>query len=214
MHERPSLAFGSYGDAVATRVITSTDALFFELKGTLEDLLSRFVIEKTSFDANSTPPWLEPGRGAQILVDGVLAGWFGALTTSEREARKLKEHAVLGELLLPVLYACALRQPLAKEPSRFQAVERDLSFLFSAGVQWGDVERALRGLNIVEMISLQPVEIFRDSKGKSVQQGEYSLLLRMVFQSGDHTLREEQLTTWQDAAIAALVAIGGKHRAS
>ena len=64
------------------------------------------------------------------------------------------------------------------------------------------------------MLSLMPVEIFRDPKGKSIPVGEHSLLLRMVFQSGERTLREEELTLWQDRAIAALTALGGRHRAS
>ena len=112
-----------------------------------------------------------------------------------------------------MLFAHALRQPLAQEPSRYQAVERDLSFLFADTVRWSDVQAALRGLGIAEMISLAPLEIYRDPKGKSVAQGEYSLLLRMVFQSPERTLREEELTAWQDAAIAALTSLGGKHRA-
>lgn len=64
------------------------------------------------------------------------------------------------------------------------------------------------------MISLQPVEIFRDAKGKAVPRGEYSLLLRTVFQSPEHTLREEEIAGWQEAIVAALIKLGGKHRAA
>ena len=72
---------------------------------------------------------------------------------------------------------------------------------------------ALEALEIPEMVSLEPVEIFRDRKGKTVPAGEYSLLLRMVFQSAERTLREEELTEWQERVIAALTAQGGRHRA-
>ena len=214
VQERPSLALGAYGNASATGTISAADALFFEVKGFVEELLSRLVTSSIRFDAENLPTWIEPGRGARILIDGKTAGWLGELTNIERERRKLKETVVAAELLIPVLFAHALRQPLAQEPSRYQAVERDLSFLFADTVRWGDVEAALRGLNIAEMISLAPVEIYRDPKGKAVAQGEYSLLLRMVFQSAERTLREEELTAWQNAAIAALVGLGGKHRAS
>ena len=115
---------------------------------------------------------------------------------------------------MPVLFAYPLRNPAAAEPSRFQAVERDLSFVFADQVRWADVEKTLRGLEIPEMLSLLPVEIFRDAKGKGIPVGEYSLLLRMVFQSDERTLREEELTGWQDRAIAALTALGGRHRAA
>ena len=211
--ERPSLSLGAYGDAVSTGTISAADALFFQVKGALEELLSRFAIASIAFDGEALPGWVEAGRGAHVLVDGEVCGWLGELTAAERDTRKLKEAVVLAELAIPVLFAHALRQPLAQEPSRYQAVERDLSFLFADTVRWSDVQAVLRGLGIAEMISLAPIEIYRDPKGKSVAQGEYSLLLRMVFQSPERTLREEELTAWQDAAIAALTSLGGKHRA-
>ncbi len=214
VYERPSLALGAYGDAAASRTVAAVDSLFFETKGAVEELLSRFAVGTITFSGESLPAWIEPGRGAAVLLDGTLSGWFGELTSSEREKRKLRELSVIGEISLPVLYAYPLRQPLAQEPSRYQAVERDLSFLFPDAVHWADVSAALRGLQITEMISLQPVEIYRDPKAKSVAEGKYSLLLRMLFQSRERTLRDEELTAWQDAAIAALVQLGGKHRAS
>ncbi len=214
MQEYASLAIGAYGGAAATRTVTASDELFFEAKGMLEELLSRFQGCAPVFSADSLPAWVEPGRGASIVLGGEPAGWFGELSLTERERRKLKETVLIGELLLPALFAFSLREPLAKEPSRFQAVERDLSFLFPDPVQWAAVQGALLGLNIPEMLSVAPVEIYRDAKGKAVAHGEYSLLLRMVFQSAERTLRDEELTAWQDQAIAALVALGGKHRAA
>jgi phenylalanyl-tRNA synthetase beta chain len=214
VQERPSLALAAYGDGGASKTIAPGDALFFEMKGAFEELLARFVIEKVSFAGDELPGWIEAGRGARIVLDGETVGWFGELSTLERDRRKLKETAVVGELRLPVLFAHALRQPAAKEPSRYQAVERDFSFLFADTVRWSNVDGALRGLGIAEMISLAPVEIFRDAKGKAVPAGEYSLLLRTVFQSPDRTLREEEISAWQAAIVAALEKLGGRHRAA
>lgn len=212
--EAPSLSLGAYGAAIASKTINAVDALFFEVKGALEELLSHFVTPEPRFSADALPTWIEPGRGARILLGDATLGFVGELSTSQRESRKLREMIVLAELDLPVLYAYPLRNPAALEPSRFQAVERDLSFIFADTVQWADVSKALRGLEIPEMLSLAPVEIFRDPKGKSIPAGEYSLLLRMVFQSDERTLREEELTAWQDRAIAALTVLGGRHRAA
>ncbi|MGI4758999.1 MAG: phenylalanine--tRNA ligase subunit beta [Janthinobacterium lividum] len=210
--ERASVVLGAYGGAAASKLVPSNDALFFELKGALEEVLSRFAISRVTFAADNLPAWIQPGRGARVTLGDTTLGWFGELSAEERERRKLKEAAVVAELLLPHLFEHALRQPLAQDPSRFQAVERDLSFLFPDAVRWSQVESALRGLAIPEMLSVAPIEIYRDPKGKSVAQGEYSLLLRMIFQSAERTLRDEELTAWQDAAIHALTGIGGKHR--
>jgi phenylalanyl-tRNA synthetase beta chain len=212
--ERPSLTLGAYGDAIATKTIDVADALFFEVKGAVEELLSRFVAPAPVFSGDGLPAWIEPGRGATVTVDGTVVGWLGELSAAERDRRKLKEAAVVADLNVPAIFAAALKQPSAQEPSRYQAVERDFSFLFADSVQWSNVSAALSGLGIAEMISLVPVEIFRDAKGKAVPRGEYSLLLRTVFQSPERTLREEEITAWQDAIVAALIKLGGRHRAA
>ena len=211
--EAPSLSLGGYGAAEATQAIAAADALFFEVKGALEELLTRFVTPAPRFEPTALPAWIEPGRGARVLLGDAMLGYVGEVSWVEREKRKLRETVVLAELDVPALFVYPLRNPAAVEPSRFQAVERDLSFVFADCVQWADVAGALRGLEIPEMLSLAPVEIFRDPKGKSIPAGEYSLLLRMTFQSDERTLREEELTAWQDRAIAALTALGGRHRA-
>ncbi|WP_419805586.1 phenylalanine--tRNA ligase subunit beta [Terriglobus sp.] len=211
--ETPALSLGAYGAASATKTVCAGDALFFEVKGAVEELLSRFVTPQARFSGDALPAWMEPGRGARVSLGGATLGFVGELSATERDKRKLRETVVLAEVDVPALFAYPLRNPAAVEPSRFQAVERDLSFVFADRVQWADVAGALRGLEVPEMVSLAPVEIFRDPKGKSIPQGEYSLLLRMVFQSNERTLREEELTAWQDRAIAALTGLGGRHRA-
>jgi phenylalanyl-tRNA synthetase beta chain len=60
---------------------------------------------------------------------------------------------------------------------------------------------------------LEPTEIFRDAKGKSVPLGYYAILLRCVFQSNERTLREDELTAWWTDIIAALTKLGGTIRA-
>jgi phenylalanyl-tRNA synthetase beta chain len=212
--EHPSLTLGAYGNTAATRTIDAADALFFEVKGAVEELLSRFVASAPAFTANNLPKWIAAGRGAVITLEGKPIGYFGELTAEERERRKLKGNVVLAELNIPALFAFDLKQPAAKEPSRYQAVERDFSVLFADNITWAAVSQAIASLNIAEMISLQPIEIFRDAKGKAVPRGEYSLLLRTVFQSPERTLREEEIAGWQEAIVAEFTKLGGKHRAA
>ncbi len=214
LHEHASLALGAYGGAAATPTIPAEDAPFFELKGALESLLAGFITPAFRFSHDDLPAWIEPGRGARLLLGETACATLGELSAAERARRKLRERVVLAEVDLPVLFACPLRTPSAVEPSRFQAVERDLSFLFSDSIPWSAIQQALRSLAIPEMLSLAPVEMYRDPKGKTVPRGDYSLLLRMIFQSAERTLRDEELATWQDLAIAALTALGGRHRAT
>jgi phenylalanyl-tRNA synthetase beta chain len=106
-----------------------------------------------------------------------------------------------------------LRQPIARELSRFQAVERDFSFVFPDAIQWETISTALTRLGIAELQSVTPVEIFRDAKGKAIPAGSHSLLVRVVFQSLERTLTEDELTGWSHQIIAALTSLGGAQRA-
>lgn len=211
--ETQSLSLGAYGAPSSNSLVPSADALFFELKGAIESLLGRFRTEPVSFSADELPDWVQPGRGARIVLGEQTVGALGELNSAIAEKLKARDMIVLAELDASALMAMPVNVPVVKEPSRFQAVERDLSFFFSDSVTWSAVETAIRGGSAAELISIEPLEIFRDKKGKSVAQGEYSLLLRMTFQAADRTLKEEELTAAVDQAVSALQQLGGRQRA-
>ena len=210
--EAVGLALGATGGASASALHGAGDALFYEVKGAVEALLARFAGVVT-FDAVELPIWIEAGRGARALLDGVSVAWIGELSATEAQRRKLRQACVLAEVNAAALLARPLRQPVTRELSRFQAVERDFSFVFADAVRWEAIATALHGLNIAEMQKVEPVEIFRDVKGKAVAAGHYSLLVRVVFQSGERTLTEEEISSWTERVTGALTGIGGVQRA-
>jgi phenylalanyl-tRNA synthetase beta chain len=214
--ERVGLALGSTGAATATALYRAEDALFYEVKGAVEALLAKFA-GAVSFDASGLPAWIAAGRGARVLLGGEAVGVFGELSAAELQARKLRQPCVIAAIDGQRLYETALRQPVSRELSRFQAVERDFSFVFSDAVTWATIDAALRGagegLNPDELRSVRPVEIFRDAKGNAVAAGSYSLLLRVVFQSNERTLTEEEITRGTEWVVAQLKGLGGTQRA-
>jgi phenylalanyl-tRNA synthetase beta chain len=210
VEEQIALSLGATGTAVASPLYAAKDAMFFEMKGAVEDLLGRFN-GVVSFDAQA-PAWLHPGRAARVLLDGKAVGYFGELHPAEAQRRKLKQAVCVGEIHLAEVFAHAMRQPTAQELSRFPAVERDFSFVFADSVTWSSITAEVHKLGIAALRSVKPVEIFRDAKGKAVTAGHYSLLLRAVFQSQQGTLRDEELSQWSAGIITALTQLGGKLR--
>jgi phenylalanyl-tRNA synthetase beta chain len=217
--ELHSLSLGLTGELPATRVHSGKDVGVFELKGVIESLLSLFAASPDALSTSAAsrltfsadvPAWLDPGRGATALLDGMPIACFGELAAAEREARKLRQPVYLAEVDLEALYKLPLRRATARELSRFQAVERDFSFVFPDAVSWGAIADAIESLGISELRSLRPAEVWRDPKKYP---GVYSLLLRAVFQSQERTLREEELTEWSTRLIAALSSLGGVIRA-
>jgi phenylalanyl-tRNA synthetase beta chain len=210
--EHTGLALGATGAAIATSLYGAQDALFYETKGTIERLLAKFA-GIVRFDAGPLPSWIEPGRGARALLEGEVIAVFGELSGAESQRRKLRQTCVLAEVGASLLLRRALRQPVSRDISRYQAVERDFSFVFPDAVRWQQIDEALHGLGIAETQRITPLEIFRDAKGKAVAAGHYSVLVRVVFQSNERTLTDEDLGGWSEKTVAVLTGLGGIQRA-
>ena len=86
----------------------------------------------------------------------------------------------------------------------------DFSFLFDDSVIFEKIQSSVRALNIAELRTFQPAEIFR---GGSVPAGKYSVLLRARFQSEERTLRDDEVAQWSAQIIKALESLGGTIRA-
>jgi phenylalanyl-tRNA synthetase beta chain len=212
VHESPQLSIGLTGNPTTTDRYTAQSPLFFELKGAIESLLSLFTPPggpaAVTFTAEA-PAWLEPGRAATAFVNNQPIAHFGELAHTQRDARKLRQPIYLAQLDLAQLYELPLKKVTAHDLSRFQAVERDFSFVFPDATQWHTIASAIHALAIHELQGLKPVEVWRNAKFPGV----YSLLLRTVFQSHDRTLRDDELTTWSSAIIDTLTSLGGTLRA-
>jgi phenylalanyl-tRNA synthetase beta chain len=212
--ETPQLSLGITSAATQTsRLYPAADAPIFELKAVIESLVSLFNTPGGSgaltFTTANTPAWLEPGRSAVALLDNQPLAHFGELASTERDSRKLRQPVYLAQLDLARLYQLPLKRVTARDLSRYQAVERDFSFVMPDPVQWHTIAAAIDALVIPELQSRQPIEVWRDQKKYP---GVYSLLLRTVFQSHDHTLRDEEITGWSTRIIETLTKLGGTLR--
>jgi phenylalanyl-tRNA synthetase beta chain len=215
VQESPSLVIGATGVAITPHALGSLRQYsFYDLKGVIEELLARFATKSIYIDAFSAssglmPAWLHSGRAARFVADGETIGFFGELAPEESLSRKLRQTVFVAELNLARLFRRSLREPVARELSRFPAVVRDFSFTFPDAVDWQQIADTLAALGIPEMRSTEPREIFRDKKEPS---GSYALLLRAVFQAQDRTLRLEELQEWAHRIFAALMGLGGQPR--
>jgi phenylalanyl-tRNA synthetase beta chain len=215
VEERPAVAFGAVGNLPEQSPLHPARLIdFHDVKGVVEQLLACFQSRSVYFDrfdaeAGITPEWLHPYRSARVTVDGVTVGWFGQLHPREAAARKLKEAVLVGEIYLDRLYKLPLREPAAKDVSRFQPVRRDFSLVLDNSIAWEKIDRALAGLQIPELVEWRVREVFRDAKRAA---GEYSLLLGTTFQAPDRTLRDSELQDFQARVVEAVGKVGARLR--
>ena len=209
VEESLSLTLGITGGAPVPPLEQAEATPFYELKGALESLLTLFEAPAPTFSASNIPAVFEPGRAASVQLSGRTIAHFGQLAQPEVARRKLRQPLWLAQLYLEALLTLPLRTPMARELSRFQAVERDFSFTFPDAIHWAQIEAAIRALDLPELLTLQPIEIFRNP---AKWPGVYSTLIRARFQSLDRTLIDEELTAWWSGIISALESLGGTIR--
>jgi phenylalanyl-tRNA synthetase beta chain len=182
---------------------------FFDLKGDVEDLLAPFSQWVLTYDAQ-TAGYYHPGRSARALLDGAVVAQFGQIHPDVAAPRKLRQDVFVAELYLERLYQHDLVQARYEALPRFPAVDRDFSFVFDDTVEFDEIHQSVTSLGISELRSFVPVEIFR---GDKVGAGKYSILMRSRFQSGERTLRDDEVMQWAGQIATALVSLGGIQRA-
>ncbi len=210
VHQRYQACISGTGSVPETSLEQAARELnFFDVKGDVENLLDLFAIESLRFEAPG-PKYLHPGRSAKVVLNGRTIGEVGQLHFDVASERKLRQAVWIAQLDLDSLFAIPLRDPRYQRLSRFPAVERDFSLLVDDSVPYSRLREAIERLSILEMISIDPRELFR---GGSVPAGKYSLLLRVMFQSSDRTLRDDEVANWSQKIIAAIEQLGGSLRA-
>ena len=181
---------------------------FFDLKGDVESLLALFSQWTLYYDA-ADRDYYHPGRSARAVLDGATVAQFGQIHPDVAAARKLRQDVFVAEIYLDRLYQHDLRQVRYEALPRFPAVERDFSFVFEDGVEFGKIQQNVTGLGIAELRSFVPVEVYR---GEKVGGGKYSILMRATLQSGERTLRDDEVAQWVGQIARALEGLGGVQR--
>lgn len=236
--ETPILTLGATGQAREKGLYdTARDYSFADLKGELEALSA--LAEGFSWNEGG-PVWLHPARRCNISLNVIpnarsgerdvlsdastgtaasaasqLIGEAGELTRGIADQLKLRQPIFLAELRLPSFYAAirVANDSRKYEPlPRFPAVERDFSLLLADGTHFSAIVAVIRSLNIGEIASIDAIDLYC---GKNVTSGEYSLLIRVTFQSREATLTEAQLSDFSARIVTSLEKqLGARLRAS
>jgi phenylalanyl-tRNA synthetase beta chain len=206
--ERRILTLGLTGNRHEGSVHESARALdFFDLKGDLESLSEMFDMPAREFVAGGSN-FLEAGQSGRLDNIGKLLAIFGCIRTEIAREYKLRQPVWVAEIDLDTLLAAPLRAKKLREFSKFPAVERDFSLIIPDELKFQDIEKAVRGVKLEELREVRP----GDYRGKEVEAGHYSLLLRATFQSASRTLTSDEVSAMSQRIVEALKALGVRLR--
>jgi phenylalanyl-tRNA synthetase beta chain len=193
-------AAAGYDEPPVFGLAATGDVDFYQLKGDVESLLDLFACPAAVFEAGDGSCF-HPGRSARALLEGEEVVRFGELHPDAAGHYGFRQPVLAAEFWLAGLYRRGLRAPAHQTISRFPAVDRDFSVLLPEGVLFARVEAAVRALNLPDLQEVWPAEVYR---GEGIPAGQYSLLLRVRFQSSERTLSDAEVNDHAAAIIEAL----------
>jgi len=180
---------------------TGQAADFYTAKGIVEQMLASLNFKTVEFVA-AQRPHMHPGRTANVLVDGVVAGYLAELNPKTVKD-SLDVQAGLGRIAvfeLDIELLRSLEPDLArfKHLPRFPSVARDIAIVVALDVPYASITNAVRSAStsgLLTEISLQSVYT-----GERMASDKKSVALRLVFQAEDRTLTDAEV----DSELASI----------
>lgn len=187
--EREKLVIGMYGG----------DADYFAAKGVLEGLFDALHV-RGEFKASDLP-FLHPGRGADVSVNGKVIGYVGEIHPDVAEEYDADVRLYAAELDLRTLFEECKGGATFREFSKYPPVERDLAVVVAESVTAGDMIRSVENAGARSLLSAEVFDVYR---GAQVGEGLKSVAMRFSFSSTEHTLTEEEIAGEMKLILSAL----------
>jgi phenylalanyl-tRNA synthetase beta chain len=164
-------------------------------------------------DSLGPGPQFHPGQSATLrLGPKTVLARFGALHPKTLEAFDIEGPVMAVEIYLDAIPAKKGGGTFARaaySPPALQAVKRDFAFLVDATLPAGDLLRAVKGadkMNIVE------ARIFDEFRGTGVPEGKKSLAVEATLQPGEKSYTDQDLKEIADRIVAAAAKLGAELR--
>jgi phenylalanyl-tRNA synthetase beta chain len=159
---------------------------FFDAKGVVENLLNQLGLEAT-FGASDDESLL-PGRAANIIIGADKVGIVGNLHPKVAQAFELSDAVYLIEMDIEKLLSKTIKVKQYQPIPRFPNITRDIALVIDKQVSYQQVEDVIRSFPLVKKVTL-----FDFYRGEQIPEGKKSFAIRIVYQSPEHTLTDEEV---------------------
>jgi phenylalanyl-tRNA synthetase beta chain len=183
---------------------------FYDVKGTVETLLSGLKLEGVRFERLPEAECLtwRPGHAARIVHGEREIGRVGEIHPLVAKAYDLKQTAFAFELDVASVEALVSAIRFRMRAPRFPAVTRDVTLVVDRGLEAQTVLDAIAGMRVQRLESVQVVAVF---DGEPVPAGKRSLSFRLTYRSPDQTLEDGEVNALQQTVTDRLL---GEFRAT
>jgi len=184
---------------------------FFDMKGVVEPLLLHLCASPVHVVPTRLRPFFEEGKAADILRDGEVVAWFGAIRKELLEEYALPGPVFYGEVRLAKATAAPPPPGRYVPLPKFPPVFRDVACVFPSAVPVGDVLAMVREISP----EVEEARVFDIFTGEKIGDGNKSVGIRVKLQALDRTLTESEVHSIHSKIVTLLEnRFGGKIRTS
>lgn len=188
VRQEPMIAGIAIGDVEAENwTQKSRHVDFFDIKGDVESLLALTARAQEYEWKVTSCPFLHPGQGADLYLDGRKVGVVGMLHPLAQKALGFKTPVAVFEIEQAALNKRVI--PLAKEISKFPSVRRDFAFVLDKSVAASALTAEIRAQGGALVTDVTIFDVFEsESLGD-----KRSLALGVTLHDNDHTLEDAEV---------------------
>ena len=171
---------------------------YYDAKGIVDTILDMFNISSTRvkytrFEADE----FHPNRSALVLLDNKPLCVMGDIYPTKKE---IKDSMILLEMNLSVLFATKSKNIKFEPISAYPQSSRDYAFIIDNSINYIDIKNEVKKCSSL----IKEVSIFDIYKGKNLAQNEKSIALTVVFESNDHTLKDNEIDEVHNKIVETL----------
>jgi len=181
---------------------------FYAFKSILEDLLS--VMRVDAAFVRGGKPYLHPGRCANLVSrDGVMIGYMGEVSDLVATNYDVDKRLYIAELDAEYILNHAKASLPFKVMSKYPAVERDIALICDASTESSELLNAVRNSGGDLLIDSYVFDVYT---GDQVEDGKKSVAIKLLCQSYEKTLKDEDVNAVVSGILDALLKLGAKLR--
>lgn len=166
---------------------------FFNVKGVIEGILEGVLNIPFSVVAIAEEkyPFLNPAVSAEILIDGRLAGFVGLVHPDVIDNYEIRRDVYFAELNYEYLKNLFFeKRTYYYGFSRYPSVDRDITVIVKEELPVADILKIIFSSSAEFLEDVKLIDLFR---GERIGIGKKSLTFKLVFQSMERTLNDEEV---------------------
>lgn len=168
----------------------STGKDFYDAKGVVELLLSKFAIDKSQIEYKKyAKSPMKPERSAEIMIGGKSNGFFGEINDRVRDSFGIKKPLAVFDINLSKLQEIYSEQKSYTSISKYPSIKRDYSFILDDKVT---AESVLKLAREIKNDFIKKIDIIDIYKGEKIGNGKKSITIRVELASSERTLKDEE----------------------